>query len=888
MDYLSKKEIKTLKIKEIDEIRKSFSQKRLQLTDRLFRTSLHLVSRNLKVKVGYFRYLVSKGVDPLALDDGNKTILHHYIKNCNCNLNCFEYLVSLGIDVNQRDSNGKTVLRCVCKRGSKYSDILELLLKKGAKPNYRDSWNRVCIHWLCWRADSTPKDINLLVDYGADLAKGNELGDPVLHQICKEPHPNSLVIELLLSKGSTLTLLNKFHQSILHLACDNEKVGLDLIKKMICKGNINKTDVYGKSAFQYLLDLPNSQEKSEKLYHFVSNKHFLVETTKTISRSQNWYHVLANHHSNVKLLRMFISRGAKPNPNNLKEDKALHIIFKSDQLPSLETVQYLLSLKGENKISVNDLNMQNQTVLYLACKSSLIKPQIIELLLKKNETINYRCGSRKESALCRYCKSKDPQLEVIRILIESGADPLLLDFRSWSPLYYLFYRTNINPDPINYMLANGSQIYNKQTNLYSPILAFFKTFPRGYPENFVKICEKHQFPLERVFTNDNKNLLQYYSCRIYMNFEFLKWLFKNGTNNSKEIENASLVFQNYLHYGELDYNIIKWFLNFDINLNELRSDSKNISLFSYICSNRSINEKIMELCINSIERQREREKKNNKGGTLKGMQTETRTGGNFFNANDINVSPIFFMCKNISQTLPMIKMLVKYENKKTLAPLLRYPLSISNPNHQIIGYLIQSGSNVNYKEDNSNTPLHYLAKNNNISIKLLDILLSNGAMINSLNSSNETPLFFYLRTGNVQSEIINWFILNGAKIDIRDIYGNSPLLLLCLSKKIEKEIFTLFLNNNANTLIVNNKHLTPLHLLVGLNANNQDIQNFNMGFLVLHQKYISNINIIKLFIKGGCDINQKEKKWGKTPLNVITTIFANLELQRKLNWKVFN
>ncbi|EAY08855.1 ankyrin repeat protein, putative [Trichomonas vaginalis G3] len=88
----------------------------------------------------------------------------------------------------------------------------------------------------------------------------------------------------------------------------------------------------------------------------------------------------------------------------------------------------------------------------------------------------------------------------------------------------------------------------------------------------------------------------------------------------------------------------------------------------------------------------------------------------------------------------------------------------------LLEYLISKGADINAKDEDGCTPLHYAAGNNNK--ETAEILISNGADINAKNKDGSTPLHWAAIDGSKETTEI--LISNGADINAKDKDGCTP------------------------------------------------------------------------------------------------------------------
>lgn len=89
----------------------------------------------------------------------------------------------------------------------------------------------------------------------------------------------------------------------------------------------------------------------------------------------------------------------------------------------------------------------------------------------------------------------------------------------------------------------------------------------------------------------------------------------------------------------------------------------------------------------------------------------------------------------------------------------------------LIRFLVDNGANVNVRNDDGCTPLHFACESGEIDI--VEYLVFKGADL-EVETFEETPLFKAVSQGH--SKVVKYLIDNGANIDVRDAYSGCTLL----------------------------------------------------------------------------------------------------------------
>lgn len=194
-----------------------------------------------------------------------------------------------------------------------------------------------------------------------------------------------------------------------------------------------------------------------------------------------------------------------------------------------------------------------------------------------------------------------------------------------------------------------------------------------------------------------------------------------------------------------------------------------------------------------------------------------------------------------------------------------------------ITYFLENGVNINEKDINGRTPLHYAGQ-----VEIIKYLIEHGADVNAKsNYYGRTPLYYrtqnWERMDNVL-ELIHCLVENGANVNIKDDEGHTPLQCAIegyeeFGEKI-KPIIRYLIEHGADVNTKDNNGKTPLHCATSYGGNLE-----NVKYLVEHGAnvnakdnegrtplYNSRYPIAKYLVEHGADINARDNN-GRTPLN---------------------
>lgn len=136
-----------------------------------------------------------------------------------------------------------------------------------------------------------------------------------------------------------------------------------------------------------------------------------------------------------------------------------------------------------------------------------------------------------------------------------------------------------------------------------------------------------------------------------------------------------------------------------------------------------------------------------------------------------------------------------YHNEETPLTL---DIQFEKEKFDVISYLVKKGANVNQEDYNGDTPLTIAINKGNI--KIIKFLIESGANLNLReNSYYGTPLILAADLGNL--EIVSYLVKKGANINEKGKYGYSALMVA--SQKGHIEIVKFLVNNGANIHLKN-------------------------------------------------------------------------------------
>lgn len=292
-----------------------------------------------------------------------------------------------GNDVNKLTHDGRTYIFWAAYRGN--TDLMEYLLARGAKTNVLDDHGYTYLNFAAANGQSNTKVYDLGLKNGANLKKDLD-------------HDGANALLLIAPHDKDFTLINYFIGK-----------GLD----------IKSTDANGNTAFNYAARTGNITTLKRLLEKGVTfNDNAMIFASQGTRSTAN----------TLELYQYLESLKIKPTAVSKNGQNALHAIVRKDKQEDI--IKYFI----EKGVDINQADHDGTTAFMNAAMANS-DVAVINLLAASVKNIN-QVNKKGISALALAVRSNTP--EVVRLLIQKGADVNVADANGDNLAYYLIQSYN--------------------------------------------------------------------------------------------------------------------------------------------------------------------------------------------------------------------------------------------------------------------------------------------------------------------------------------------------------------------------------------------------------------------------------------------------------------
>ena len=421
----------------------------------------------------------------------------------------------------------------------------------------------------------------------------------------------------------------------------------------------------------------------------------------------------------------------------------------------IENKKFLLNIDEFKVFASKCINLDcvgggyERQLIHKLCEINCL--DIIRILVKYDNVYINCVDSLGKIPLHFACENGDEALELIKFLVENGADINCIDKNGSSLLYVACKNGNKSPEFIRYLLDNGADFicgeYDKAMNAIKLTAKVIGNVDGKYLIHTA--CEKGNLKLVRLLVLygadvncvDGSGCLPiHYACNGGDNsLEIVRCLVAYGANVNCADINDRYPIHIACEKGDNSLKLVKYLVAIGADVNRRSKWRHPIHIACEI-------------------------------GALELIKCLVLCGADINCINDNGLYPIQVACLNGDESLQLIKCLIECGADIKVQSILRrhlihYACNKGDGALELVKCLIEYGADVNCADIYKRCPIHYASERG--AFELVKFLVANGANINCTNVNNQRLIHY---VSEKRTELVKFLVANGADVICTDIY----------------------------------------------------------------------------------------------------------------------
>ena len=233
------------------------------------------------------------------------------------------------------------------------------------------------------------------------------------------------LMEYLINEGADVNYLTPYGSNVLVYIAQNDDIDIDMVKFLIDKG----------------IDVTNIDNKGNNFLHLVTIS--IMDVIKF-----------------ELLLKLLIENGLDINSINNKDETVLLIASKRCNMPRLEVIKLLLDNGADINYPPNKSPALNSITGDCDPEDNL---QVLKLMIDRSANVNFKneYGQGILTIASVYTEGSSSSLDIVNLLIDSGADVNEVDDDGWTPLLSVAdnLASSSNMETAKLLIKRGANIY---------------------------------------------------------------------------------------------------------------------------------------------------------------------------------------------------------------------------------------------------------------------------------------------------------------------------------------------------------------------------------------------------------------------------------------------
>ena len=711
--------------------------------------------------------LLARGADVSISNKDGQTVLFFCREEHTAKI-----LLENGASVNHRDKTGSTCLHTFCSKPELSLDLIHLVLTSDGHVDARNYGNQTPTMLSSMAGDLTKVDF--LLQNGAQCNLTDKYGRTLVHHAVQSRNLE-LVKYLVLKHNMPVNAVDTNRTNPLHIATSTGE--LDLVTfLLLCDADVNAKDKTGKLPTAYAIKSGNV----EVLDCLLSHGAIVADTSQGATSPLHLFSIRGD----LGNVRKLVEQGfdlQKPDEN---ERSALHCALLAKHF---DVADYLLSKRAK----AGTIDAHHSSPLHTAAMHCPI-PQLFQKLVSSGAQINLRNAFR-QNAL-HLCVLHNTNVEVLRTVLDLGADPNLEDSRGFVPLQHVIRRFT--------KLAALESTNKESADLLDWVYAFFEvegqvdancadsegktcvhyTAENGQPKLLQVMLENGGHP--DILDKFDRSPLHCACERGHAKCVNLLLKFGSSLDVFDSYGNTPLIYA--VKCGS--YECVEQLLGKGADL-EL---TKNGILPPLLLALAAKHVEIAELLLMNAADVSVSDKTGRTALHYASQYTTQSIVENILSAGaDVN-------CRDQVQMCPI-------------------HMAAQNPDVNVLRKILNENASVNAQDKWGNTALHVCSERGSYSH--VDLLLSNGADIEISNSQSQTALHFAVKAE--EPDVLELLIANEAEVNVLDNNKQTPLLIALSSGNAEAA--NILLDQGCDVTTRDNMGQSALHKVARMKSHRPSI-----------------------------------------------------------------
>jgi ankyrin repeat protein len=545
----------------------------------------------------------------------------------------------------------------------------------------------------------------------------------------------------------------------------------------------------------------------------------------------------ANNKSKLTDVKKFVEAGVDWKYPNEHGQSILHVAVQGEC--DMETLTYLID-KGAD---VNAKNRTDETPIYTAINFK--HWDAVKLFLERGADLKAEHKHTKLTPLAYALAQRNTEMEVIKLLVEKGADVNATDTQGLTPLTSILTKSNNKQvlETAKYLMEHGADINAKtkngmhvfewivarNANIAPEILKFL--IEKSNKIDWSKSQERHpiKWVIENYYSNEPLDSLK----------DYIKFFIANGADiNSRDrnSNNSPFLFFLYKHGGK-QHDLFMFLVECGADIREVDGSGNSVLHIISFCVNVDI--RIVKYLV-----------ENGANVNAKNFGSSTPLHSVAMHSSDHNFAVIKYLVEQGADV-----------NAKTSENSRPIHFAANAGHYETIKYLTDQKAELNIKTTHGSTPLHSACNHANVDI--IKFLIDHGCDINEKDYIGDAPVHYAAQSNFFNKDAMKFICSDrGANVNDKNNAGTTPLMY-ALKQNIYFDRIKLLIELGADVKAKDNNNTTPLHYYLFRENNSYPSSAFRN-----HDDRTVDKNIIKLLVQNGADINAANKQ-NETPAHII-------------------